>query len=102
VNEPRTAPAAEHPCQLHRYHRPRPLRTQYHHSKPEYLQRRLWGEVRHGPDTWLCGTDHDSLHTVIDWLLGEGREPTVNPGRRVLAEATRTVDWYLAAKENPA
>lgn len=97
--EIRTAPAADKPCELHKYHAPRPIRTQYHHSKPVYLQNRVYGSIRYGADTWLCGTDHDSLHEVIDWLLGEGREPNPKPGRQVMAEAQRTVDWYRAAQK---
>lgn len=94
---PRTAPAAEHPCELRGYHVPKPLRTQYHHSRPVYLQNRVYGRIVHPADLWVCGTDHDSLHTVIDWLLGEGREPTVDPGRLVLTQARSTVKWYRDA-----
>jgi hypothetical protein len=97
---PRTATAAEQPCQLYAHTgSPVPLRTQYHHSKPVYLQNRLYGRIVHPADMWLCGLCHDAVHEVIDWLLGEGRQPNPAPGRKTLAEAQRTVEWYLAEKE---
>jgi hypothetical protein len=79
---------------LYAYHWPKPIRTQYHHSHPVYLQNRVFGRIVDPPDLWVCGTCHDSLHETIDWLLGEGREPSPKPGRKVLARAQATVDWY--------
>lgn len=92
---PLTATAATQPCQLYRYHWPTPIRTQYHHSKPVYLQNRLYGRIVHPADFWVCGTCHDSIHETIDWLLREGRKPDPMPGRKVLAKARQAVDWYL-------
>lgn len=94
--EVRTARASDQPCQLYSYHWPKPLRTQFHHSRPIYLQNRLYGKIRYPADFWVCGTCHDSLHEVIDWLLGEGRQPGGNVGRKVLDKARDTVDWYRA------
>lgn len=97
----RNAPAADHPCQLYtHFGQPVVIRTQHHHRYPEYLQRRVFGRTElDGPDDmlWVCGLCHDSLHEVIDWLLGEGREPNPHPGRKTLTEAQRTVSWYLEA-----
>lgn len=101
--EIRTAPAAERPCELYAHvDSPRPLRTQGHHIHPVYLQNRIYGQIRDPQLKYLCGLCHDAVHEVIDWLLGEGRQPNPAPGRKTLAEARRTVDWYLAAKETAA
>lgn len=105
MTEPRTAQAAEKPCELYAHNAPPiPSRTQGHHRYPMYLQRRVWGEVRDGTLAYLCGLCHDSVHDVIGWQLGETRRPEPMPGRNVLREAQRTVDWYRAAladKEGP-
>ncbi len=87
------------PCQIRRMHVPEPIRTQSHHRFPEYLQRRLWGEVRLDERLALCGTDHDSLHTWIAVMLGEQRAPQRDPGTLVRAEATRVVAWYRTEQE---
>jgi len=94
---PRTAPAAEYPCQLRRYHAPEVVRTQHHHSRPQYLQLRIYGAVRHRADMWLCPNDHDAIHAWLAWLLGEARRPAPEPGWLVKAEAQRTYDWYQQA-----
>ncbi len=91
--------AVTDPCQLRKMHVPEPIRTQSHHRFPEYLQRRLWGEVRLQERLALCGTDHDSLHTWIAVLLGEQAWPQKDPGFLVRAEATRVVAWYRAERE---
>lgn len=96
MTEPRKAPAAEQPCQLHRYHFPRVCRTQHHHSKPAYLQLRVYGDVRYGPDLFVCGTGHDSIHAWLDWLLGEARKPDPEPGRAEKKSAGATYAWYVA------
>lgn len=93
VEQQRTAFAAEKPCSLVAYHAPTPVMTEHHHSKPEYLQKRLYGETRYGPDTWLCSNCHDAVHAWLYWLLGERREPP-NIGRAAKAEAQRTFEWY--------
>lgn len=100
VLEPRSAPAAAQPCSLYAHTDPPVVvRTQYHHSRPVYLQNRLYGQIRFAADTWLCGTCHDGVHETIAWLLGEGRQPDPMPGRRMLAEARRTVAWFREAQE---
>lgn len=96
MTQPMKAQAAEHPCHLYAYHAPVPVRTQAHHRKPQYLQLRLWGEVRYGADLFVCGTCHDSIHAWLDWLLGEAHKPDPEPGRIVKAEAQATHDWYVA------
>jgi hypothetical protein len=94
----RTATAAAHPCQLYAHTQaPRPSRTQYHHRYPQYLQERVYGEVRYqkGEDMlWLCGLCHDSIHDWLSWLLGEARKPDPAPSPRAVAEAVRTANWY--------
>lgn len=96
---PKTARAVDHPCELYSYHQPMVLRTQYHHSKPVYLQNRVYGQIIYGADFWVCGTCHDSLHETIDWLLNEGRQPYPMPGvnSNIYRKAMQTVDWYRAA-----
>lgn len=103
MTEIRTAPAASQPCSLYAHTAaPVPIRTQYHHSKPVALQNRVYGQIRYPADTWLCGLCHDAVHETIDWLLGEGRKPNPMPGRKTLAEAQRTVQWYRQAMEEKA
>lgn len=98
MTTPLTAQAADKPCSLYAHSGyPRPSRTQYHHSRPVYLQDRVYGQIRYPADTWLCGNCHDSVHDVIGWLLGETRKPNPMPGRNAIAEAKRTVAWYHAA-----
>lgn len=94
---PLTATASSRPCSLYEYHWPRVIRTQFHHSKPVYLQNKVFGRIIFPADTWLCGSCHDGVHETIDWLLGEGREPSPKPGRKMLAEANRTVHWFREA-----
>lgn len=91
---PVSATAASQPCELYGYHAPRVVRTQFHHSRPQYLQLRLWGEVRFEADTWLCGSCHDAVHEWIGFLLGESRRPDPEPGRLAKAAAEATVEWF--------
>lgn len=93
----REAKATDRPCQLHKYHSPRPSRTNGHHRRPVYLQNRVYGNIQDGELMWLCGTCHDSVHEWLSWLLKEAREPSPHPGRLAKAEAQRTYDWYIAA-----
>jgi hypothetical protein len=104
VAAPRTATARAHPCQLYAHTAPPvPSRTQYHHRFPQYLQERLWGEVRLDtpPDMlWLCGLCHDNVHEALGWLLGESRKPDPMPGRLALNEARRARNWYETGGSN--
>lgn len=93
VEQQRTAFAGERPCTLVAYHAPTPVMTEYHHSKPVFLQNRVYGEIRYGADTWLCSNCHDAVHAWLYFLLGERREPPYI-GRAAKAEAERTFDWY--------
>lgn len=100
MSELRTATAASHPCELYAHTAPPVvIRTQYHHSKPVFLQNELYGRIVYPADTWLCGLCHDSVHETLDWMLGKGRQPNPLPGRKTYAEAERTYDWYVAEKE---
>lgn len=96
------ASAALYPCALYRDHGSAvPIRTQGHHRKPAYLQRRVWGEVRDNELLWLCGTCHDSVHAWLDWLLAEAYQPPTPP-LRVQAQAREVLGWYdaeLAARD---
>lgn len=98
TDQPVTANAADRPCQLYDYHAPQPSRTQGHHRKPVYLQRRLYGRVVDDELFWLCGLCHDSVHDWVSWLLGEARKPDPVPGYKARAEARRTFEWYVLAR----
>jgi hypothetical protein len=105
VAEVRTAVAALNPCQLYAHTAaPVPARTQHHHRYPQYLQERIWGEVRlegRNDMLWLCGLCHDNIHEVLGWMLGESRKPNPMPGRNAVNEAKRTVEWYESALKSP-
>ncbi len=91
----RTAQAAEEPCQLYAHSgSPKPSRTQGHHRHPVYLQNRVYGRIRDPELLYVCGLCHDSIHDIVSWLLGEGRQPNPMPGMNVIREAKRTVEWY--------
>lgn len=92
----RFADAADRPCQMRLSHNPTPIRTQAHHRYPQYLQRRLWGEVRLQETVDWCGTDHDSTHAWLSFKLGEHYEPKLNPGTYVKAEVEHVLAWYAA------
>lgn len=94
---PRTATAADRPCELYRHHEPVVVQTAGHHIHPVYLQDRVYGRIQDPLLKWLCPNCHTAVHEVIGWLLGESRRPNPMPGRNVLAEARRTVQWYRDA-----
>ncbi len=103
IPEPRTARADDRPCELYAHHAPPVVQTAGHHTKPVYLQNRVYGRIVHPDLKWLCPNCHTAVHEVIGWLLGETRRPSPMPGWKTTAEAKRTVDWYRAAtaeKEN--
>lgn len=89
--------AAAQPCSLVGYHAPAPVVTEFHHSKPVFLQNRLYGQIRYGADMWLCSNCHEAVHAWLYWLLGERKQPP-NIGRAAKAEAERTYLWYLEAR----
>lgn len=95
LTRPRTASAADQPCQAYKYHAPIPVRTQFHHTKPVYLQNRLYGKIIYGPELWVCGTCHDSIHEWLGWLLGESRRPNPEPGYKIKYLAEETYSWYM-------
>jgi hypothetical protein len=95
-----SATAATRPCQLYAHSAaPHPSRTQGHHLHPEYLQQRLWGEVRDKELLWLCGLCHDSTHDMLGWLLGETRKPDPLPSPRAQEQARAAVNWYRAEQD---
>ena len=96
---PATAFAKEHPCSLVSYHAPTPVMTEYHHSKPIFLQYRLFGKVIYGPDTWVCSNCHDAIHAWLYYLLGEHHKPP-HIGRAAKLEAQRTYDWYKSVDDS--
>jgi hypothetical protein len=96
----RNAPAATHPCELYAHTvAPIPVRTQFHHTKPVFLQNRLYGKILYPAELWVCGLCHDALTETIDWLLGEGRQPNPMPGRNALSCAQQTVNWYRSEQK---
>ncbi len=95
--EIRIAQASEKPCQFHRYHFPRVIRTQGHHLYPVYLQNRRYGRIKYPDLLWICGTCHDSIHAWLDWLLEEAQKPDPEPGSRIKKEAQKVFDWYMNA-----
>ncbi len=97
VPELRTAPAATHPCQMYLDHgSAQPSVTQGHHTRPVFLQNRKYGRIRDGSLLWLCGTDHDSLHAWLYYLLGERKMPDPLPPRRARRWAEEVYAWYVA------
>jgi hypothetical protein len=96
---PRTADAARHPCQLYAHSTgPRPVRTQGHHRLPQYLQLRLWGEVRDQDLLWLCGSCHDTVHALVSHWIDGWRRPDPWPGQRAQREARHAVLLYRGAQ----
>ncbi len=102
VSEPRTASAAERPCELYVYHAPTVVVTEGHHRRPVYLQNRVYGQIRDPELLWLCSNCHESVHAWLYWLMGERREPNPHPPPRAKTEAQRTLHWYAAATIRPA
>lgn len=82
------------PCELVAYHAPTPVMTEFHHTRPVFLQNRLYGRIIYPADLWLCSNCHDAVHAWLYWLLGERREPPYI-GRAAKAEAERTYTWYI-------
>lgn len=97
LEAPRSASAAERPCELYLDHgSARPVVTQGHHVLPLYLQWRKWGEYRSEELLWLCGGCHDSVHAWIYHLMGERYQPPKPPARAV-RRAELTVAWFREA-----
>lgn len=94
IPERRTAQFTEHPCELVTYHAPQPVMTEFHHTKPVFLQNRLYGRIIYGADLWVCSNCHDAIHAWLYYLLGERKQPTYI-GRNAKAEAERTHAWFL-------
>ena len=97
MTQPRTAFAALQPCALVAYHAPAPVVTEFHHTKPVFLQNRLYGKIVHAADLWVCSNCHEAIHAWLYWLLGERKQPP-SIGRAAKAEAERTFAWYTAEK----
>lgn len=90
---PLTAFANVQPCQLVSYHAPKPVMTEYHHTKPVFLQNRVYGKIVYGADLYVCSSCHDSIHAWLYWLLGEHRQPE-GVGRAAKTSAEATFKWY--------
>ena len=95
---PRTAFFDAHPCDLVAYHAPEPVMTEFHHTKPVYLQNRLYGKVLHPADLWVCSNCHDAIHAWLYYLLGERQKPPYI-GRAAKSEAQKTYEWFKAECE---
>lgn len=95
---PSTAFYMQKPCQLVSYHAPVPVITEYHHTKPVFLQNRLYGQIVYGADLWVCSNCHESIHAWLYWLLGERKIPP-SIGRAAKAEAERTFAWWTSELE---
>ncbi len=97
VEQQRTAFFEDRPCVLLAYHAPRPVMTEFHHSKPSFLQMRLYGKLFYGPDTYYCSNCHDSVHAWLYWLLGERSKPPYM-GRAAMASAKSIFEWYTSER----
>lgn len=90
---PREAFFLEKTCELVSYHAPIPVMTEFHHTKPVFLQNRLYGKIVFPADKWLCSNCHDAVHAWLYFLLGERKQPP-NIGRAAKAEAEATFNWF--------
>lgn len=89
-----------HPCELYLDHgSARPAFTQSHHRFPQYLQMRLWGEVRLEDRLWLCGTCHDNLHGWLYIVMGEWSPFVLAEAvpLRARQQAAHVVSWFETA-----
>jgi hypothetical protein len=91
--QPKQAMWGDQFCQLVKYHAPIPSILEFHHSKPVFLQNRLYGNIKYGADLWLCSNCHDSVHEWLYWLLNM-RRLMPHVGYAAREEATRTFEWY--------
>lgn len=98
MNEPLEAFAEDKPCELVDYHAPRPVVTEFHHTKPVFLQNRLYGRISYPADLWVCSNCHESIHAWLYWLLGERKKPP-HIGRAAKASAEATYAWFKAECE---
>ncbi len=98
VEQQRTAFFEEQPCMLVTYHAPRPVMTEFHHSKPVFLQNRLYGQIVYGGDVYYCSNCHDSVHAWLYWLLGERRKPPYM-GWAAMESAQSTFEWYSSERD---
>lgn len=89
--------ATDKPCALVGYHAPLPVMTEHHHSKPSYLQTRLYGKVVYAADIYYCSNCHDAVHAWTYWLMGERQMP-MNMGRNAKAAGQAIYDWFNAEK----
>lgn len=81
------------PCEIHATHSPITIINELHHVYPQFLQRRLWGEVRDETLISLCATGHNTVHYAINHWLKNGEYPRSVIGRtRDLVESA--VNWY--------
>ncbi len=98
VENQREAFFEDRPCELLAYHAPRPVMTEYHHSKPVFLQNRLYGRIAYEGDRYYCATCHNSVHAWLYWLLGERRKPPYM-GRAAMTAAQSIFEWYISERD---
>lgn len=82
--DPRRIDHRAAPCGLHTFHSPITVQNELHHPFSQYLQRRVWGEVRDHRLVSLCGTGHNTVHVALryfekfhmwpDWCVGRTRD----------------------------
>lgn len=75
------------PCRCVRYHVPKPLVAELHHTMPQADQRRAWGAVLDQRTVSLCGSGHDNVHRALAALLAGEEPPAINPYLRGIAQA---------------
>lgn len=92
----------EGPCELHAYHNPITVINEGHHIFPQYLQIKVWGEVRDNRKANICATAHNTVHYGIEHYLANGVFPAHVRGKtRALAQLG--IDRYheaLAAQQS--
>lgn len=93
-------------CELHRYHRPHPLRIENHHVIPRAWQR-VWTPpgVTTGDDLWydatmpLCPTSHSNVHIVLVRLMRDYERQQGTPAERIHGAFKTVVREYGRDRE---
>ena len=77
------------------YQAPTPVLTEFLHTRPIYIQKRLWGEIRFDADVYYCSNCHEAVHAWCYYRDGERREPKTI-GRAAKAAGEAIYAWYQA------